>query len=58
MIKGKVVQPQQSAQMLSTAGMNDYRKIIALNQSSLKDYDNDPMKFYRQYVMKEARKVL
>lgn len=55
MIKGEVkyVPP---VQVQNTANLTDYRKIVALNQSSLKDYDNDPMKFYKQYVMKESRK--
>lgn len=33
----------------------EYRKIDALNQSSLKVYDTDPVQFYRQFILKEQR---
>lgn len=55
MIKGNI-QKQKEVFVENTSNLTDYRKIVALNQSSLKDYDNDPMKFYREYVMKQTRK--
>ncbi len=34
----------------------EYRKIDALNYSSVKDFDNDPVKFYNEFILKKKRK--
>lgn len=34
----------------------DYRKIDALNVSSIKCYDTDPVKFYKEFILKQKRK--
>lgn len=52
MIKGTIAEPKQSLVVPTT----DYRKIVALNQSALKVYDTDPVRFFREFVMKEQRK--
>lgn len=34
----------------------EYRKIDALNVSSIKCYDTDPVKFYKEFILKQRRK--
>lgn len=47
MIKGKQIQPKA---FVDKPVMN-YRKLDALNQSMLKIFDNDPVKFYNQFKL-------
>ncbi len=51
MITGKINNPT-----LLKPPTTDYRKIVAINQSAIKVYDTDPMKFFREFVLKEQRK--
>ena len=32
-----------------------YRQLEGLNQSALKVYDSDPVKFYKEFILKEQR---
>jgi len=52
MIKGKQVQPRA---FIDKPNVN-YRKLDALNQSMLKLFDNDPVKFFEEFKMGKKRK--
>lgn len=52
MIKGKQVQPKQ---FIDKPNIN-YRKLDALNQSMIKVFDNDPVKFFEEFKMGKKRK--
>lgn len=52
MIKGKQIQPKA---FIDKPNVN-YRKLDALNQSMLKLFDNDPVKFFEEFKMGKKRK--
>lgn len=52
MIKGKQVQPKVFTEKSDV----NYRKIDALNQSMLKLFDSDPVKFYEEFKLGKKRK--
>lgn len=52
MIKGKQVQPRA---LIDKPNLN-YRKLDALNQSMLKLFDSDPVKFFEEFKMGKKRK--
>jgi hypothetical protein len=52
MIKGKQVQPRN---LIDKPDLN-YRKLDALNQSMLKLFDSDPVKFFEEFKMGKKRK--
>lgn len=52
MIKGKQVQPKA---LIDKPNIN-YRKLDALNQSMLKVFDSDPVKFFEEFKMGKKRK--
>jgi hypothetical protein len=52
MIKGKQIQPRD---LVSKPNLN-YRKLDALNQSMLKLFDSDPVKFFEEFKMGKKRK--
>ena len=52
MIKGKSITSKRESVPECRV---DYRKIDALNVSSIKCYDTDPVKFYREFILKQKR---
>lgn len=52
MIKGKQIQPRNYVDKPNV----DYRKLDALNQTMLKIFDSDPVKFYEEYKLGRKRK--
>lgn len=52
MIKGKVIQPKV---IIDKPNVN-YRKLDALNQSMIKLFDSDPVKFFEQFKLGKNRK--
>jgi hypothetical protein len=52
MIKGKV-----EKKSTNDTPLTDYRKIVALNQSSLKLYETDPLRFFHEFVMNRKKKT-
>lgn len=52
MIKGQV---KQDATVRYEQPKTDYRKIVKINQSALKTYDNNPRQFYKEFILGEKR---
>src|SRR5882672_2586510 len=52
MIKGKQVQPRTFSEKPNV----NYRKLDALNQSMLKVFDSDPVKFFEEFKLGKPRK--
>ena len=55
MIKGKSISSKRESVPECRV---DYRKIDALNVSSIKGYDTDPVKFYKEFILKQRSHVL
>lgn len=52
MIKGKQIQPRNYVDKPNL----DYRKLDALNQTMLKIFDNDPVRFYEEFKLGKKRR--